>query len=1224
VDESFAWGVPNAPARQPGDPGRRIRRQAVLDAAVPSHAVAAALLAVLRKHSGHQRYEIALCDRGQLRCAMRADHTLAEHVGAVAAAIGRADGPVEPRGVAFAAFAADRPSGDTRPYDLVVHAVDGPSGSVVEVDAHAGVFSEPDAGRILDHIVRALRQILDTPTRTLADLDLLADGERERILFEFNATRCDYPRDSAIYPLFAEEVTARPEQAAVVHGDTILTYRQLDEGAATLASALAARGVGRGDRVALMFGKVPDWIVATLAVLRAGAAYVPIDPDFPAERRDFLLTDSAARVLIAPTAVPAPVEVIVPDFDADAGGAEAGAPAAAVATDGAYVMYTSGTTGNPKGVPINQRAVVRLVRNSSFAALTPQTRILQTGAVGFDATTFEIWGALLNGGTLILVPDETILDAAALSRAIARHRATTMWLTAPLFHQLVEQDPAVLRSIREVLVGGDVLSHPHIARAMRACPDLRVINGYGPTENTTFSTTHLLRDSPVDRIPIGTPVTNSTAYVVDLDDRLQPVGVAGELLVGGDGLSDGYLNRPDLEARRFVPDPFGSGGRLYRTGDLTRWRPDGTIDFLGRVDQQVKIRGFRVEPGEVENRLVALPMVREAAVLARTRPDGVEKYLCAYVTADRALAPHEVQAALRALVPEHLVPAVLVQVDAMPLNRNGKLDRAALAELPETVATPRTDRVGPRDDVEDALAALWQQALGVPAIGVTDNIFDLGVTSLTAAVFAGRARQRFGSWLTAADVLARPTVESLARLISGGGAQAAAPPLVAAQHRALFPLTPQQRNVYVEQAKDLTATHYNVPVLVETGEPVDRAGLQAAVDLLVARHDSLRTTFVQVGDATYQRIRDDVRVTVEELPGDSPDARRRFVRAFNLVDGPLLRVGVHQGRGSGLVLLDLHHLVADGIAVGVLLDELATAYAGAPLDNLTLGYRDYAVWRAERAADWIEERQRPFWTEALAGLATRPDLPTDHPRPALRATAGRRIEFDFGADRAAALRELGRRYGVTPFHALLAVHFLLLAQVTGADDVTVGTPVGGRTLPGTERIVGMFANTLCLRARLDDGQPFTDLLRRVGEHALGALRNQDYPFQRLVEDATASRGYSRNPLFDAMIGFQDATTFTDRSVLGGRAVAADTLNRHTMFDLNLQVYDTGRHWQGVWAYSTALFRAETVRAFTLHLLDLVDAVAAAPTTPVGELIGRGRTTNPGAGIEFDFAIANES
>ncbi|TYB42785.1 non-ribosomal peptide synthetase [Actinomadura chibensis] len=1168
----------------------------------PRPAVMAAFLAVARKYAGADGFALDVLGRGRVGFTMPPDLTLAAHVRAVAAALAA---PARGGGTARTAFAPRPPSGDDG-HDLVVSVADDGNGLALRLDGRPPAYTGEPAERLLQHVLTALDRILAAPGSTLAELELTGPHERALVVDGFNDTRRDYPRNASITELFAEQAAARPEAPAVVHADGTLTYRDLDDRSARLAATLRERGVRRHDRVALISGKTPDLVVGTLAILRAGGVYVPIDHDVPPERRDLLLRDSGARVLVTGEPIgpaPAGTAVVHPgDLAASAAPDREGA-----ATDGAYVMYTSGTTGVPKGVLVNQRAVVRLVRGTDFARLGPGTRILQTGAIGFDATTFELWGTLLTGGALVLVPEDAILDAARLGDAFAAYGVTTLWLTAPLFHQLIDQDATVFRRVREVLAGGDALSPEHIARVLDACPGLRVVNGYGPTENTTFSTTHAITAPPTGRIPIGAPIANSTAYVVDLDGLPQPIGVPGELLVGGDGLADGYLDRPELDAAAFIPDRFGAGGRLYRTGDLASRRPDGTLDFLGRRDDQVKIRGFRVEPGEVEHRLARLPRVRSAAVLVRVRPGGREKYLCACYTSDGAPNPDELRRALRAELPDHLVPARFVRVEAMPLTRNGKIDRAALAALADAAPEERPAKVAPRDEIERALADLWRDALGLPSIGVTDDLLDLGVTSLTAAAFAARTRRGPGPRLSAAEVLTNPTIERQARTVrERGGTGDGPPPLTRAAEAALYPVTPQQRGIYVEQVKNQDATHYNVPVRVEVPGRVDVDRLQKAVEGLVARHDCLRTTFVQAGSATYQRVSDDVRVRVELVSEGAV-----LVRPFDLGEGPLLRVFVQRGADADTVTLDLHHIVADGVTIGILLDELDALYDGRPLPEPAFQYKDYAVWLADGASDWIRERQAPYWREVLGEPPERSDLPTDFDRPAVRSLNGDRLEFTFGAARTAALKELAHRAGATPFAALTAVYLLFLAQITGDDDVTVGTPAAARTFAGTERVTGMVATTLCVRAAIDPERPFTAFLDDVRRRVLGALAHQDVPFEAPGGDP------ARHPLFDTMVGLQDAAAFTGRPVLGGRARPADTLNRCTMFDLNLQVYDRGGVFDAVWAYGTDLFRPGTVRAFADRLLGLADAAAAAPERTVGDLVGR-RSAAPAPGIGFDF------
>jgi amino acid adenylation domain-containing protein len=1214
-----------------------------------SGSVAAAVLLLLRKYSGQETFEVGVLRAaaddqpdGTSRLAaltgvMSADRTLAAHVRQTTDDLPRAAEPpclsADDRPSVVVAFDSRLPAaafaaGGRPPFDLAFSAEQTPNGIALRVDHHSHVYGEDVARRTAGHLGRILEQIAASPEATIGDLDILTDEERRQVLVDFNGTRRPYERDASIPDLFAEQVRQRPEQAAIVHGPTTLTYRELDGRVAALAAVLRQEGVRRGDRVALMLGKVPEMVVATLAILRVGGTYVPIDPDYPWERQEFLLADSGARRLVTTSAYdwPETAEIRVVDVATPPAGVESGtADVKLSAEDGAYIMYTSGTTGRPKGVLVNHRAVVRLVRNTNYVDLSPRTRILQTGAIVFDATTFELWGALLNGGTLILVPDHTILDATTLRREISAHEVTTMWLTAPLFHQLVEQDASIFAApLRHLLVGGDVLSVRHINKALDACPELHIINGYGPTENTTFSTTHLIDRRYTDRIPIGRPIANSTVYVLDVDGRPQPVGVPGELYVGGDGVSDGYLNRPDLNARAFVPDPFVPGGRLYRTGDTVCWLPDGTIEFRGRADNQVKIRGFRVEPGEVEKHLLALPQVREAAVLVRQRAGGIEKYLCAYLTADVPLTPRELRAALRRDLPAYMIPSSFVQLAALPLNRNGKVDRAALASRDDTAPAAEVDAdAGPRDGVERKLAAAWQATLGRDRIGVTENLFDLGVTSLTAAVLATKIHEEFGVRIPAAQILAHPTIEAVANLVRDGGAEYRLPAVTPAPPRALYPVTSQQRRIYVEQRKDDSATQYNVPVVVSAPGPVDPAQFESAVQRLIERHEILRTTYVHVGTETFQRVRDEVPFTLDPpaeagTAGQAGAGLAGFVRSFDLSAGPLVRAAVLPGPESTRIALDFHHIAVDGITLGLLLDELEVLYNDGTLAPVGLRYKDYAVWQDGAGGERIRAQQEPFWAKTFADPPPPADLPTDFPRGPIRDSRGDRLDFEFGVPRCDLVRELSRAAGVTPFHTLVAIYFLFLARATGQRDLTVGTPAAGRTVPEVGGVAGMFANTLCLRAYVDPDATFTDFLRATGDHAIEAFANQDHPFDALVERVAGERDYSRNPLFDTMIAFQDAG-LPDRKFLGGRVHLADNLNAHSMFDLNLQVNEVDSNLVATWAFSTGLFRAETVRSFQRDLLDLTDSVIAAPERRLGDLVSG--ASDRGAdhlSIEFDF------
>ncbi|AUG77445.1 hypothetical protein CFP65_2620 [Kitasatospora sp. MMS16-BH015] len=663
--------------------------------------------------------------------------------------------------------------------DLVVSWEDAAGELLLHLDLHRHVHGAAFADRMLGHLARLIGELTSRPQEPVRSLRMLTAPEWDAQLAA-NATGRPYPRQATIHRLFAEQAAAGPERTAVRWDDGELTYRQLDEQSREFAEALQQLGVRRHSRVALLLDRTPRLVVALLAVLRLGAAYLPLDAGLPAARRDFLLADSGAQLLVTDDAT---VRAAVPVLDLTAPGPLARSPLGPEAgspQDTAYVMYTSGTTGQPKGVPIDHRAVLRLVRGTDFAALGPDTRILQTGALAFDATTFEFWGALLNGGAVVLTPTASVLDAARLRAVISRHGVNAMFLTAALFNQLVEQDPTVFAGCR-TLVGGEPMSGRHAAQAMRACPDAVFVNAYGPTENTTFSVTHRLTALPEGRVPIGTPIANSTAWVLDREGNPQPVGVPGELYVGGDGLAAGYLNRPELTAAAFLPGTPAVSERLYRTGDLARWTEDGLLDCLGRRDNQVKIRGYRIELDEIEHQLARLPGVGEAVAVVSHRGDTA--VLRAFWTSTTTLDPAAVRAGLARQLPPYMVPQVLEQIAALPHGRTLKVDRSALARLPLPTGDGPTTGDGPAPEEEDPLrrrvAEVFAEVLKVDRVGPGDDFFALGGNSLLAMRLWNRLRAVTGAALDLRQVLAAPTVAAVAEAVRQAPAGAPARPSLA-------------------------------------------------------------------------------------------------------------------------------------------------------------------------------------------------------------------------------------------------------------------------------------------------------------------------------------------------------------------------------------------------------------------------------------------------------------
>ncbi|WP_336320105.1 amino acid adenylation domain-containing protein [Streptomyces lavendofoliae] len=1093
----------------------------------------------------------------------------------------------------------------------------------------SSLFEPATMERFGEHLLRVREFLARRPDAAVGAADLLADGERELILGTLNDTAVPWPDTATVHGLFAEQARHTPGATAVTWPGGRMDYRELDGRSARLAATLRAHGVRTGDRVGLRAAHGPELVVAVLGILRAGAAYLPLEPDHPDERTGWLLADSSVRVLVTGPGLPAPrtFDGTVLTVDArDTGGRETGAPAAgtpapgpvadtATAGDLAYICYTSGTTGKPKGVQVTHRNVVRLVKGTDYVRFGAEMRNLPTGSFAFDASTFEIWGPLLNGGSLHLVDRDVVLNAAELGRELSSQKITTMWLTSPLFNQLVEQDAKAFRPLRELVVGGDALSPPHIAKALEACPELTLVNGYGPTENTTFSLTHRVTRDDLDgrRIPIGRPIAHSTAYVLDDAGRLCPAGVPGELCLGGAGVARGYLGRPDLTAERFTDDPFVPGGRMYRSGDLARLRPDGVIDFLGRRDHQVKVRGFRIEPAEVEKAMLGHPRVAEAVVTARPRPGCGDTRLCGYYAGTHPPEPQELRDHLARTLPGHMVPTYLVPLGRLPLTHTGKVDRAQLPDPDGSPLLARTPYTPPADEVERTLVELAEAALGMTGIGTGHDLRDLGADSLTATLIAAGAQERLGRHCPAGAVLRSGTPARLATLLRDSGATAAAR-IPAAPDAGTYPVTPQQRQVYLEQIKDERAVHYNVPVTLDLPAGTDPARLADALRRLPAYHEALRTRFTVEGGEVRQRVEDHAEPPVR-LVGDPRDATPpgAFVRPFDLARAPLWRAEVHRA-GEGVRLrMDLHHIIVDGFSLAPLLEDLALLYEGGEPAVPTRRYRDYAVWLTGRDAAAAREAQAPYWKEVFAEPVDPADLPTDHPRPALRRLDGDVLTFGLGRERTDRIRAVARAHDVTPFAVLASAYALLLSGLKGTADITVGTPVSGRTIPGLHRTVGMFANTVVLRLDADPALTYDTFLRRTGSTAQDASAHQDFPFEELVARTAPGRDYSRTPLFDALLALHSGR-YLSVGFRGTRVPLRLEQTGQAVFDLNMQVHDTPGGLSVAWQYAAALLRRDTVEGWRDTFTTLLDTATTDPRTTLGALLPAP------AGLDLDFDL----
>ncbi len=1098
--------------------------------------------------------------------------------------------------------------------------------------------------RLARHYLHLLAGAVADPGCRISELPLLDAAEQAELLAARHPVWPPYPRERCIHELVAEQAARRPGAAALVCGNETVSYGELDRAANRLARRLVRLGAGTDEPVAVCLERSPALIVALLATLKVGGAYLPLDPSSPRERLAGLLADGGVRIVVTEERLrdalppPAPgMRTVCLDAEGAALAAESPEPlpARAVAESLAYVLFTSGSTGRPKGVAVPHRAVIRLVRQSVFVHFGEDEVLAQISPVTFDASTLEIWGSLVNGARLVVPPPRT-LSLGELGELLEDHGVTLAFLTAGLFNQMVETELPRLQSVRQLLSGGEAVSAAHFRRVVENLGDDRVlINGYGPTETTTFATCHRLSAaSPVGTsVPIGGAIAHTRVHLLDGDRRPVPVGVPGEIWIGGDGLARGYLGRPDLTAERFLPDPLPPeqagepGGRLYRTGDLARWLPGGAIDFLGRIDHQVKLRGFRIEPGEIEAALCAHPAVAEAVVAVRGEGSG--RRLVAYVVSSdggdggglAGLAAGRLRTFLGERLPDYMIPAGFVPVAALPLTAHGKVDRQALLALDEPEVRDAAAWTPPRTPVEEVLAGVWAELLGVERVGIDDDFFGLGGHSLIATRAVSRLRDLFGLELPLQDLFETPTVGGLAARIESalaedGRPERAEPPRPTPGEPVLS--FAQQRLWFLDQLQP-GGSDYNLPGVFRLRGDLAVAPLARGLAEVVRRHEALRTVFPAADGRPLALVRPAAEVPLplidlSVLPARCRDAEVDRLtaaaarRPFELATGPVLRAGLLRLAADEHVLfLTLHHIAADGWSAGVLTRELAVLYGAfsrgepAPLPPLPLQYGDFARWQRAWLTQEVLAAQLAYWREQLRGAPATLELPVDRQRPAGPAQGGAHLPFAPAPELAGALAAAGRREGATPFMLLLAAFQAVLSRWSGSEDVCVGSPVANRRFSEIEGLIGFFANTLVLRTDLAGDPDVRSLLRRVRATALGGYAHQDVPFERLVQELAPDRGPGRQPLFQVMLAPLDGPLAPD--LLGSLSLEPlPAPGGAAKFDLMLYAgVAPGRDLAGVLEYRPELFDRTTAQRLLGHLETLLAAALASPEQRLADL-----------------------
>nr|WP_281499690.1 non-ribosomal peptide synthetase/type I polyketide synthase [Muricauda sp. SCSIO 64092] len=1079
---------------------------------------------------------------------------------------------------------------------------------------------------IRNHFENVLEKIVTSNEKTsLKDLSILGSQELALLLEDFQGPEVVYDSEKTLVALFEQQARSTPEHVALVYQDRTLTYRELDRRSNQLARYLKGQGSGPEVLVGICIGRSLEMVIGILGILKSGGAYVPMDPDYPSQRIGYMLEDAQIELLLSSSGSIGSVpdlgqRTVLLDRDWALISEESTRKLSRKSSSDnlAYVIYTSGSTGQPKGVMVEHKGLLNrlLWANAHYTSFSHTDVVLQKTTFSFDVSFWEIMWPLIQGAKLVLVGPDGQNSMRYLKEVIEEHEITTIhFVPSVLVEFLSEITIGDCESLKRVLCSGEALQIGHVKAFKDKFPDKRLDNLYGPTEASIEVTSWKAPNSgeEVNFTAIGKPISNTRLYIVSEDTVLCPIGIVGELCISGSGLSRGYLNRPDLTASKFVPNPFSGieGDLMYRTGDLARWLPNGNIEFIGRADHQVKIRGYRIELGEIESVLSQEDQISSSCVLVHTDENG-SKRLVGYVVADGDLDRTELQKSLKQQLPDYMVPTIWVELDGMPLTANGKIDRASLP-LPDQSSLSTRAYVGPRTETEESLAAIWQELLGVDRIGVLDNFFELGGHSLLATRLVSMVRRQMDVDLAIRDVFVHPTISELGGHISGHSTGVLLPSIVPYDRSGMdrVPLSySQERLWFIDQLQG--SLEYHIPFVLRLEGTLDRTLLADSLREIVSRHEVLRTVILSDEGVGHQEV-----LPSEDWALEYYDAVERsdvegylslfLSRAFDLSKDYMLRVGLYRlGEAEHILAGAFHHIASDGWSNAILINEFVALYgskkSGLPhgLPALGIQYSDYALWQREHISGSFLEEQLSYWEAHLKDVSVL-TLPTDRPRSPQVDSSGGSLSFELPPDLSASIRGRCQEEGVTLFMFLLAAFKVLLYRYSGQNDICVGTSVANRTQQELEGLIGFFVNTLALRSDVSGNTAFRSFLSQVKRTTLDAYEHQHAPFEKIVDRTVKTRDMATSPLFQVMFVLQN--TPEEREIVM-EGLSINLMENHdgiAKIDIAFNVNETAENLQLVIEYRSSLFDRSTMERMASHYRELLEGIVLDLDRSVGSI-----------------------